>query len=773
MAADTYSDNDPLSSALDEIPLKRLDEEGKPPEERLKKASALRSSFVQMRENDLINAHNRALCQGLLDGEPPYSASELAESNQPDTTNLNFQGAEQKLEQAKAPYYKLIHGSDVLLSVKTNFGPEEIRPEWETAIAEEFSKMIRRWDQFPYQTERLVHKHVWEGVGFAHWPDDTDWRPQAGGLGQFYFPRQTAATESAQEIICVFEEYSLTRLYGMIKNPESAAKAGWDVKAVRLAINKATSTEPAWQDWERLMEEIKNNDLSCGSKLPKVNIIHGFVAEFGGKISHYMTTEEDCGEDFIYKKAGAFESMTEAVVMFPYSTGTNNKLHGIRGLGYKIYPFEQQRNRSIGRLIDKGYEASSTMVQAEDEESLEKVGLEYLGNLAVLQPGIKLIKNELPDLQRSVIPAIDLMDRLGSERTASYSSANVFQGDQRKTKAEVMAHLEQSAALTDTSMDFFYGPWRRVLQQIVRRAKKKTYRVEDPGGKEIKKMRDRLEARGVPLEALYALDHEETMEMRVIGGGSSAAKSVALVRMGEMYGRMDDVGKKNYDRDVAVDTVGQSNANRYFPANQEFRTTDDTQIAILQNYHLLQGQPCPVLSTDMHLAHAREHLKPLMEMYQAVEAGQADIAQVAPQNQLLFAHASEHVEAISGDEASIEEANAMRQMLQRIGEIIFNGMKEAERQQQEQAEGGGEGAESEVQNAAGAAKVEAEMQALMAKAQLDLRLKEETNAVMNRIKEENAIQERAIKDANAAAEIARQGRKTRAKKIKEQTPPTP
>lgn len=738
----------PLEQALDEIPLATVDEQGNAPEERMTSPQALRDVFKRLRDDDRINAHNRALCQGLRDGEPPYVQSELDEAGQPNTTNLNFHGAEQRCERAKAPYYRLIHGSDTLLTVKTLHGAEDERPYWETVIAEEISRMIRRWDRFPYESELLVDKHVWDGVGVAFWDDDRDWRFSAGGLGQFYFPRMSAATESGQEVICHHDEYSVTELWRKIEDEEAAEEAGWDVKAVKEAIRKATSSDPEWQDWERLMIEVKNNDLSTGSKAPKVRVIHGLVNEFNGKVSHYITTEEaHDAKAFLYKERSRYDSMTDALVLFPYSTGTNSKMHGIRGLGYKVYAFEQQRNRSLGRLIDKGFEASSTMIQAADETSLLNSGLEYFGNLAVLQPGFNVVERPMMDLERSVMPALQMMDRLVAERTAGYSSENVFDGDQRKTKFEIAAHLDQSASLTDSALDFFYGPWRRVLQQIVKRVSRKDYLKRDPGGDAVMALRKRLERREVPLEALYKLDYEETMEVRVIGAGSAAAKTMSLERGGALYGRMDDYGKAYYNHLVSVDTFGTSIGSILFPPDLTPRTTVDTQIAILQNEHLLNGVEIPVLGTDKHLAHAREHLKPLMELYETAETQEIDLAQAAMSAILLYEHTVKHVDMVEGDEGSVEEANQMRQMLQRIGEIISNGLKQAEQQAKEAQAEGGEGGQPQGPSV--------EQMERFAKAQAEIEIMRQKAAVEQQIKMENAQVERSIKDANAAAEIRR------------------
>lgn len=742
---------DEALDALDEIPLRTLDDKGKAPRERLRKPEDLRSIFARLRDDDRISAFNRALCQSLLDGEPPYSQQELDESGQSEVTNLNFQGAELRLERAKAPYYKLIHSNDTLLSVKTYFGDESQRSYYEAVIAEELSRMIRQWDKFPYETERLIHKHVWDGVGITFWPDDRDWKFTTGGLGQFYFPRHTAATENGQVIVCRYDEYDVPELYRKIEDEDEAEEAGWAVDEVKRAIRTATAVDPSFHDWERLMDEVKNNDLSTGSKAPKIYVIHGLVEEFDGTVSHYLTTEtqtDSSEKAYMYKARGVFQSMSEALVLFPYSTGTNSKIHGIRGLGYKTYAFEHQRNRSICRLIDKGYEASATMIQAGDEEALLNSGLEYFGNLAVLQPGFNVVQRSNIDLQASVMPAIQLMDRLAAERASGYSSENVFDGDQRKTKFEVAAHLDQSAALNDANLDFFYTPWRRVLQQVTRRVSQEDYMERDPGGKEVHELYRRLERRQVPVEALYELDHKETLEVRAIGSGSAASRTMALERLGALYGRMDDVGKQNYNRDVAVDIVNASNAGRYFPAQPGIRTTEHTSIAQLQNEVLLNGGEIPVLGSDNHLAHGREHLKPLMELYQAAEGGQIDLAQAATKAILLYEHTVAHVEQIGGDEASVEEANLMKQMLQRIGEIISNGLKEAEAQAREAQEQGAVDGQADQGPSV-------EQQERFAKAQAEIQIMQQKAQIEQQIKLQNAEVERGIKDANAAAEIRR------------------
>lgn len=733
-------------SALGDMPLLSMSETGAVPKSRLCKASALRQIFVKMREDDRLNALHRAETQDLLDGGTPYSSAELLEANQPDTTNLNFGGAEEQLEKAMAPYYDLVNSPEDLVSVCTLHGAEENRSDWNAILSEEVSRTIRDAEKFTFETARLAMKHVWDGVGVGYWPDELDWRYLGSGLGQFYLPRQSFAVESELPVVCSIQESTVTQLYSKIRHMDDETPGKWNKKAVENAIRKATAALPNYQDWEYLMEEIKNNDLGVDSRTPMIRLVHGWVQEFDGTISHFITTEEDQGtEDFLYFCKSEYKSMRQALVLFPYGLGTNTKTHGIRGLGYKIYAFEQQRNRSLSRLIDQGNLASSLMMQAENENSLSNIGLQYYGNLAVIPPDVKVVDYAAPDLSRTVMPVLGEMERLRNNRTAGYSSEAAFDGDQRKTKFEVSSQLQQNAALSDTQLDFWNVPFRRLLKETVRRMSRRTYVPMDPGGREIAKLHLRLTRRGVPLEALFKLDFDATTLVPAIGAGSASARTLKLEKMELLRPRMDDVGKANLDRDLATDTVGAERANRYFPKDQQPRFSYDTSIAILQNPALLAGDDIPVLAGDKHLAQAREHIKPLMEGFQAEQQGQLPIEEFAERSRLLFLHTVEHVDMVEGDPASAEEAAGLRQALQQIGEVVSNGLRKLQAQEAKAQEEGGE--QADPQAAQNIADVELSRE--------KLRQSQELHSLKLQQMQETAQVKNAIADANAAAKIRR------------------
>lgn len=744
----------PEETPFADMPLLNLDEKGAPPKARLTKASTLRNIFSTQRDDDRLSAMQRAQTQDLRDGGTPYEQSELDEQGMSDTTNLNFGGGEQQSERANTPYYRLFSAPETLVSVSTLHGADEDRADYNRIIDEELTLLLRNSESIPFQTKKIIDKMNWDGVGIGYWQDDFDWRYRGSGLGHFYFDRQCDTCEEDLECPTAFEEFTVTRLWRAIESQQGKKKKkgdmdGWNYKACVEAIKKATSQSSTDSDWDKLLDEIKNNDLGA-AKGVKIPLVHGWVKEFDGTVSHYITTEENQGtEEFLYRSRGKYDEMQHALILFPTGIGTNTKLHSVRGQGYKIYAFETQRNRSLSKLIDQGDRASSLMVRASSESGMANIGLQYYGDLAVLPPETDVVPYVAPDLQRTVMPVLQEMERLRNDRVAGYSTDNVFDGGGRKTAKEITAHLDQAAELSDSQLDFFYGPFERLIRNTVIRISRRGYIAQDPGGREIVKFHKRLLRRGCPLEALYELDHDATTVVRAIGAGSAASKTQSLFRIGELRGRMDDVGQANLDRDLAVDAVGATNADRYFAKDGVKRTTLDTNIAILENEVLLAGKEIPVLPSDKHLAHAREHLKPLMEGYEMAQSGEVPYEEVAQRDALLFNHCSDHVELASGDPTVEAEAADMRQMLQQIGEVISNGLKIIESQRQD-AEENGEGEQPVDDGGANA-----EMLAKVETNREELRMKREAFELDQRMKDEANAAQIAREDAKAAAGIRR------------------
>ena len=198
-------------------------------------------------------------------------------------------------------YVDLINSVETLVKVETSFGDPKERIEWNRIISEEYSFQLRKWPRFNYEYLNLCNHFVGHGVGINYFEDERSWYWRSSGLGDILIPRQTRATEDSIEVAAARRFVPVIEMYKYIENPEVAAELGWNVAEVKKAIKHASS-QTELDDWERLQNEIKNNDLWTGAKSAKVELVHMWGREFNGSVSHFMTLPNGDNKDFLYNK---------------------------------------------------------------------------------------------------------------------------------------------------------------------------------------------------------------------------------------------------------------------------------------------------------------------------------------------------------------------------------------------------------------------------------------------------------------------------------------
>ena len=86
------------------IDLETISESGKAPRTRIKDAQSAHAIFTAIRNADDASAIDRRKIQSMLDGEPPFSNSQLKALGQGYRANLNFGEAAGAMEVALSAY---------------------------------------------------------------------------------------------------------------------------------------------------------------------------------------------------------------------------------------------------------------------------------------------------------------------------------------------------------------------------------------------------------------------------------------------------------------------------------------------------------------------------------------------------------------------------------------------------------------------------------------------------------------------------------------------
>ena len=730
---------------LDGLDLEGLDEKGKPAPTRLKDVKSAVNIFTTLRKADEKSAVNRARVDAMFDGAAPYNSGKLALSGQSLKTNLNFGEAQRILDVALSAYVDLYSSLERLVDVKATAGERsEVGPK-EEIVAEELTHLFRNWPEFHSSYLRLCTTFIKHGVGITYFDSADDWRFKVGSFADMLIPRQTPATEESIDVAVGRRQYHLHELYAFIRNEKAAKAVGWDVDEVKRVMVKnvkhtgRTGSRNLIGEYESLQAEFKNNDIHTGIQNPTVDVLHFWVREIDGSISHYICAE-DTPKQFMYKKPSRYDKPEQAYIMFTYGVGSNGTYHSVRGLGQRIFNHVQTSNRLRCQQIDGAMLSSAVMIQPENQRSLDELQFTFYGAYAVMSPNVKIVEKAIPNLGTAVQPALQDLTQQLQLNTDTISSYGPQQGSPYRNQMQVVSDMDEATRISGATINLFYASWNRLLREMVRRVVRS--KRQDAA---LKDFYSRCEKRGVDAEFIKKLDTERTKAVRSIGSGSLANRLVSLRELQGISGQFDDVGRRNLTRDIVSTRVGHDLADRYVPSEVESRPAVDTKIAVLENSQLQQGQPVPVVSSELHGQHLQVHAPLLQQLIEGINSGQVDPQQALPALQALYQHISETVQFAAGDPALEGLVSQTNQILQFAEEAINNTMKALEKIQRDQAQAAEEAGEQPT----GPSEVDMKIQ----KAQVEMQIAQQKAELDMAIKQRKFDQEQAMRDAKAALEF--------------------
>lgn len=731
---------------LDQLHLAGYDEKKGPTSPRLSDVSKALAIYNAFRTADEKSSINRARIDSMFDGAPPFDASKMMATNQASRVNLNFNEALRLLDISLSAYVDLYSSLETFVEVKGTMGEVSERMEWEGIISREITHMLRSWPEFHGSYLRLCTTFIKHGVGVAFFDSPEGWKFRVGGFQDILIPRQALASESSVDVAVGRRPYMLHELYAFIKDEDAAKTVGWNVDEVKrvLAHNLRTTgsgsgAPGSFYDYEAMQAEFKNNDVYTGVQNPAVHLLHFWVREADGSVSHLMCAE-DSPKEFLYKKISRFESPEQAYIFFTYGVGTNGTYHSIRGLGQRIFSHIQTSNRLRCQQIEGAMLAAQAIIQPENQRALDELAFTSWGPFSVLSPGINIVEKATANLAQSVRPALEDLTRQLELNTDTISTYGPQQSSPYKNQMQVVADMDVTTRLSGATLNLFYSSWNRLLREVTRRII--TMKIPD---KAVKNFRKRCIAQGVPEEFLKTLDFERTRAVRSIGNGSYANRLVALRELQGISGQFDEVGRKNLIRDIVATRVGHDLADRYSPELAEPRPTVDVKIAMMENDSLMAGKPVPVLANELHGTHLNEHLPPLQQLVEQFNTGELDPMQALPTFKAFYEHISQHAQQAAADATLEGLAAGVKQLLNFAEEIIHNMSKAAEKMQREQMEQQGANPE-QVQDAT--------TQTRIAEHQTRMAISREKADLEMTIKREKFEQERALADAKAALKLS-------------------
>ncbi len=671
------------------LPLENIDDAGSPPESRLSSADAVVDLVKMLTRADEERARVRAKVKGIVDGNPPYSSAQLRKTGQSYRTNVNFREAEAFFSIALTAFYDIFSETPTYATVKTNVGNNDAeKVAYSRIITEEFDRLQKKDEEFDYTMQLSQHEMVLFGSGPLTFESPTSWRARAIKSGDLLIPENTRSNPSDWEVAVVRRRYQAHELYGYIRDPKAATSVGWDVEATRKSIINSGPEEYRRQgSWEWHQQRIRNNDLHYSAQCSLINCAHVYVREYPknnelkGKISCYIVREED-GNNFLYKHIGKYDSWEEVLHPMYYDKG-DGQHHSVKGLGVKMYPVIELKNRQKCHMIDVASTASSMQLQAETPEAMQKASVVQMGPYSILPSGYRVVQRQFSGIADAPMAVDRELENVMQSNLSQYRQRLDKPQGNPKTATEVQAIVQQASVLGKTQIARYYQQLDRFFQERYRRAADSS--VVDLDAIEFQK---RVRERGVPAEALKNLDYVQAS--RNYGQGSAFLRLQTITGLMQISGQLPESGRSALLRDYIAALAGQQQVGRYMvEPEQDVYAKDQIAEANIENAVMQTGNPVIITDSQNHVLHIQTHLSKGSEAAQAVQQG-GNPAAVVDFFRILIPHIEEHLAQLSADEDRKQEVKMLGDQLKELSgfanEVANQLAQQMEQEQQQQQE---------------------------------------------------------------------------------------
>ncbi len=718
---------------------------------RIARACDCVSQYQTLFNDDYIASRDRAVVQSMADRNAPYSDSRLRELGITGITNVNWGDLGIAQQEAEKPYNSVLMSMSHfgIVPFKNGVMTDVEAEEKEIIVAEELHRMITKWRDFRFRWKMNAHYFTMWGVSFTYRDDNLDWRWKVSSLQEVKVPRGTQASVDVVDRIFMKVDMTPSDLFSKIKDPEAGRLAGWNEKQIRMSCTNAQPKPLNTQDPQDMQAMWKDNSVFSGNTNIVVQVVHGFVKEVDGSVSHYIadyslnTTEAE----FLYEKKGEFGSMSEFLNAYLFGVGTNGDFHSIRGNAFNLFPSASALNKLRCKFIDKANDEANTFLATDNEDATIDNMIVPRGPYFQLTTGVNFVERDTPPVAGNLVPAIEAMQQVFRTQSLGMAPRTASESEQgQKTKYELQRRDEIDSASTSDAMDMFMDSWGWDYREVVRRVINPALQPEHPGGKEAFDFRLRCEQRGVSWELLQQLDIDNIILNTGIGRGSSAERRSVLSNLNDtIFGRLDPEGQQILTRDTIASQTDYRYALMLVPRQAGQRPPVDKQIANLENQDFREGLDAVVVLNQNHIVHVGTHLELLQAYDSALANVQIELKDAIPVMQKASAHCGEHMKFIDPES---EPYRMFKQALQQLNEVITNGAKhlEADQRKEQEALQNGEQPPETSETPPGVFG-----QAVDARARLEALVQQ--NVTKLEIEKKKADQQLMINDAKAAQQL--------------------
>ncbi len=681
-----------------------LDKTGKPQKRAITEAKQAHQIAKNLRQKALDGRIKvAAVIAGKYNGELPFNEAKLREQQQGWRNNFSTQFLASIVDRVKPQFQNPINQAGVI----TYSSLPSLVPEAATKsrkFQEITTKTIRAWIGWNDFISGLIDLDLLFGnAAPARLDSETDWRPRNWRFDECYFPEGTGQHSSKLPVGAFEQEMVLHEFIKLIRNPEAAKRAGFDVENCIKEANKAKAgsnkdeSDLAKQDAIREGSSIAD---TYATETRTVKLFHVVVQDYTGEVDLWTVTQED--GTLIRNVQRHRGKMEDAITFFTMQSG-NHKYYGSKGLGRLLVNLHTaiERGRCLG--ADQMYLAGMVIMQA-DPKDINTIGFR------VLHPFMVVPKDN--EISQVVVKfdamQFEVMDKKWTGIAESIAGAfippNIDNQGSSNTKIEAAQKAEREMAVKAGVLGRF---WTH-LSDLVSMMQRSMYcAVNLKEGKRIYDERQKKKEKGIKLfmrkiwDVIKVAIPEELRknmgaEPEIVAADEEAVQAVVeLLEEGlsiEEIAILAHTPSANSSQDQGLTRdqsllayIEESRNNPYVDqrvaeemkaairlgedvSRQLLIPMEDPNVEaqayrqqIIEVSEMMDGEWMPVVSSDNHKLHRGTLAKKLVPIMQLVEQGATPPLVKAAE--LMLAHYMEHlkVDMKTDDETKKKEAGLIQQ----------------------------------------------------------------------------------------------------------------
>lgn len=700
-----YTPPAPLPQGM--IPLVPIDAKSlTPPKRRIKSASEAQTIVANLWQANLQrNVHNAAM-QGQIDGNPPYSPSRLRQMGRASDPNFNTLEAKAIRSAALVPYFDLFAGGNRYVEVRLappgqgndasgygtaryngvgdspdpNYDPIRLSED-SGIVSEEYDRLLRRWTNFEHVMYMALTDYVTFGRCHLPWECYDSWRFKRVAYHRVLVPDNTPIDNEEQEVVLLLQNYTVARLYGMIRDESAAESAGWNINATMNAILAAVTVDPAIpEDPMAIQQMVRDSDIYVSARNATVQTATIFVREFSGKWSELVVRRDQIPgtvggaqndpvkPEFLFEAYERYDTLEDALtsMFFEVSDGTWNSS---AGLARDIFSLMQLKDRLACTQAQSVMLRNSLVLQPRTALDRSRMNLVQFGAITWLPENVEVHQSTILGDIASTIEVSREFSAMIERNTGIYRPTMEKQAGNPDTLGEFQAKFAQATMLSTSAINRFYSQldrlyavqWPRVLKLGLKKTGSTIYE------KEAQEFVRRCEARGVSRDALKRLD--SIRAFRNIGQGSQAMRQQTLQNFMGLYPLLPANGQENLLEDVIRTAGSQHQVERYLPdADRRKLPSDQMAYALLENAAMRANAPVSWTPSQNNIIHAQAHLQAGAQAAQSTQLG-ASPHDVVSFIDAIGAHTTIHLQREAANPTSKEAVKVLTAQLKQLGAI--------------------------------------------------------------------------------------------------------